>query len=245
MRLQGKVAFITGGSRGIGAAIAERFGSEGAKVVLTYKSSASGADAVVEAVKSKGGEALAIQADSGDEAAVRGAVRRTAATYGKVDILVNNAMIGTAGRIEDVTSEDFHGALAVGLRGVFAATQEALLHMGRGGRIIMIGSTMGDVANFEGASIYAMVKGGMASFSRGLARDLGRRGITSNVILPGPIDTDANPADGQMAKYVLPLVPAERYGRADEVAALAVHVASEEAGFINGALLKIDGGLTA
>ena len=245
MKLQDKVAFVTGGSRGIGAAIAERFGDEGAKVVLTYKNSADEAAAVVETIKSKGGEAFAIQADGGDEAVVRGAVRKAAATFGKVDIIVNNAMFGTPGRIEDVTSQEFEAALAVGLRGVFAATQEALLHMGSGGRIIMIGSTIGDVVNFEGVSVYAMMKGGMASFSRALARDLGTRGITSNVILPGPIDTDGNPADGGMAKFVLPLVAAKRYGRADEVAALAVHVASEEAGFINGALLKIDGGLTA
>ena len=245
MRLHDKVAFITGGSRGIGAAIARRFGREGATVVFTYKSSADEAAAVVETIKLMGGKALAIQVDSADEALVRGAVRKAAETFDKVDILVNNAMLGTAGRIENISSADLELAFAVGLRGVFAATQEALLHMGRGGRIIMIGSTIGDVANFEGVSVYAMMKGGMASFSRALARDLGTRGITSNAILPGPIDTDANPAAGDMAKFVLPLVASKRYGHVDEVAGLAAHIASPEADFINGALLKIDGGLTA
>ena len=245
MKLHGKVAFVTGGSRGIGAAIAKRFAREGANVVLTYKSSDEEAGAVVETIRSTGGEALAIQADSVDEELVRGAVRQAATTFGKIDILVNNAMTGTAGRIEDITSADLELAFAVGLRSVFAATQEALLHMGRGGRIIMIGSTIGEMANFEGVSVYAMMKGGMASFSRALARDLGTRGITSNAILPGPIDTDANRADGEMAKFVLPLVASKRYGGVDEVAALAAHIASPEADFINGALLKIDGGLTA
>lgn len=245
MKLQDKVAFITGGSRGIGAAIAKRFGRDGATVVLTYKSSADRAAAVVETIKSAGGRALAIEADSADEALLRGAVRKAALTFEKIDILVNNAMFGTAGPIESITSADLESAFAVGLRGVFAATQEALLHMSRGGRIIMIGSTIGDIANFEGMSVYAMMKGGMASFSRALARDLGTRGITSNAILPGPIDTAANPADGDMAKFVLPLVASKRYGHVDEVAALAAHIASPEADFINGALLKIDGGLTA
>ncbi|HEY6547743.1 MAG TPA: 3-oxoacyl-ACP reductase family protein [Vicinamibacteria bacterium] len=243
--LAGKVALVTGASRGIGAAIARRLAADGAAVGLTYVGGEAKAKAVVRAIEAGGGKAIALQADSADPAAVRGAVARTVAELGRLDILVNNAGIVVATPIGDFTLEDFDRMVAVNVRGVFVATQEALRHMGPGGRIVMIGSINSDFMPFAGGSVYALTKGAVASFTRGLARDLGPRGITVNNVQPGPVDTDMNPSDGAFSKLVKGTLAVERYGRPEEVAAFVSFLAGPESAYLTGASLKIDGGSTA
>ncbi|HEY9628211.1 MAG TPA: 3-oxoacyl-ACP reductase family protein [Coleofasciculaceae cyanobacterium] len=243
--LAGKVALVTGGSRGLGAAIARRLAGDGAAVALTYTSSPQKADEVVQEIEAAGGKALAIRADSADVEAVKHAVAETANVLGRLDILVNNAGVFALAPIDQFSIEEFDRLVAVNVKGVFVATQEALRYMGEGGRIIMIGSVNSDVVPFAGASIYALTKGAIASFTRGLARDLGSRGITVNNIQPGPIDTDMNPADGDFAKELTKTIAVGRYGQSDEVAGMVSYLASPEAAFVTGASLKIDGGFTA
>ncbi len=243
--LAGKVALVTGGSRGLGAAIALRLAQDGAAVALTYTSSPQKADEVVLAIESAGGKALAIRADSADVEAVKHAVAETVNTLGRLDILVNNAGVATMAVIDQFSMEEFDRLVAVNIKGVFVATQSAIRHMGEGGRIIMIGSVNSDSTPSAGLSIYALTKGAIASFTRGLARDLAPRGITVNNIQPGPIDTDLNPADGDFADGLKKIIALGRYGQSDEVAGLVSYLASPEAAFVTGASLKIDGGFTA
>ena len=243
--LAGKVALVTGGSRSIGAAIALRLAHDGAAVALTYTSSPQKADEVVLAIESAGGKALAIRADSADVEAVKHAVAETVNTLGRLDILVNNAGVGAFALIDQFSMEEFDRLVAVNIKGVFVATQEAIRHMGEGGRIIMIGSVNSDSAPFAGISVYALTKGAIASFTRGLARDLAPRGITVNNIQPGPIDTDLNPDHGDFADGLKKIIALGRYGQSDEVAGLVSYLASPEAAFVTGASLKIDGGFTA
>lgn len=243
--LAGKVALVTGGSRGLGAAIAQRLVQDGAAVALTYTSSPQKADEVVGVIEAAGGKALAIRADSADVEAVKHAVAETAGTLGRLDILVNNAGVATMAPIEQFSLDEFDQLVAVNVRGVFVATQEAIRHMGEGGRIIMIGSINSDSTPFAGLSVYALTKGAIASFTRGLARDLGSRGITVNNIQPGPIDTDMNPADGDFAEGLKKIVALGRYGQGNEVAGMVSYLASPDAAFVTGASLKIDGGFTA
>lgn len=243
--LAGKVALVTGGSRGLGAAIAQRLAHDGAAVAITYTSSPQKAAAVVSGIEAAGGKALAMRADSADVAAVKQAVGETVNTFGRLDILVNNAGVLAIAPIDQFSLEEFDRLVAVNIKGVFVATQESIRHMGEGGRIIMIGSINSDSAPFAGASIYALTKGAIASFTRGLARDLGSRGITVNNIQPGPIDTDMNPAEGEFAEGLKKTVALGRYGQGDEVAGMVAYLASPEAAFVTGASLKIDGGFTA
>lgn len=245
--LAGKVALVTGGSRGLGAAIAKRLAQDGAVVSITYTSSPQKADEVVRDIEAAAGKALAIQADSADVEAVKHAVAETVNTFGRLDILVNNAGVAALALIDQFLIEEFDQLVAVNIKGVFVATQEAVRHMGEGGRIIMIGSTSSDFAHFAGGSIYALTKGAVASFTRGLARDLGPRGITVNNIQPGPINTDLNPAGGELdfAVGVTKLTALGRYGQGDEVAGMVSYLTSPEAAFVTGASLKIDGGFTA
>ncbi|MDZ8236575.1 MAG: 3-oxoacyl-ACP reductase family protein [Nostoc sp. ChiQUE01a] len=244
-RLTGKVALVTGGSRGLGAAIAKRLADDDAAVALTYTSSPQKADEVVRAIKSAGGKALAIRADSADVEAVKNAVAETVKAFGRLDILVNNAGVAALAPIDQFSLEDFDRLVAVNIKGVFVATQEAIRHMGEGGRIINIGSVNSDLVPFVGGSVYALTKGAIASFTRGLARDLGPRGITVNNIQPGPVDTDMNPADGSFADNIKGMTALQRYGHSDEIAGMVSYLASAEAGFVTGASLKIDGGFTA
>lgn len=244
-KLSGKVALVTGGSRGLGAAIAKRLAHDGAAVALTYTSSPQKADEVVRDIEAVGGKALAIQADSADMEAGKHAVAETVNTLGRLDILVNNAGVLTVAPIDQFSIEEFDRLVAVNVKGVFVATQEALRHMGEGGRIIMIGSVNSDLMPFAGGSIYALTKGAIASFTRGLARDLGSRGITVNNIQPGPIDTDMNPADGDFAPEWIKRTAIGRHGQSDEVAGMVSYLASPESAFVTGASLKIDGGFTA
>jgi len=243
--LSGKSALITGGSRGIGAAIAMRLAKEGADVAITYSSSPERAQQVVADVVKAGGKAIAIKADAADQAAVRAGVQQAAKEFGKLDILVNNAGLLALGLITEISATDFEKALSVNVRSVFTAIQEAVRHMPDGGRIITIGSVNSDRMPFKGGSVYALTKGAVASFTKGLARDLGERKITVNNIQPGPVDTEANPASGPFADTMLGLMALKRYGQADEVAAMVAYLAGPEAGYITGASLLIDGGFAA
>ncbi len=244
-RLKNKSALVTGGSRGIGAAIARKLAAEGAKVGITYTSSPDKAEDVVKSIRDAGGDAFAIKADAADEKAVRAAVTETVSKFGGIDILVNNAGIAGKGLVDDVTMEAFDRIVAVNIKGVFVAAQEAARHMKNGGRIINVGSMMSDLAMFQGVSLYTMSKGAVAAMTRGLARDLTPRGITVNNVQPGPVDTDMNPSTGQRAPALRAMVPAGRYGEDAEIANVVAFLASDEASFVSGAQLHVDGALTA
>jgi 3-oxoacyl-[acyl-carrier protein] reductase len=243
--LTGKSSIVTGASRGIGAAIARRLAREGSAVAITYSSSPERAQQVVKEITDAGGTALAIKADAVDQSGVRAAVQATAKDFGKIDILVNNAGVLSLGAIADFPVDEFEKALSVNVRSVFTAVQEALRYMPDGGRIITIGSVNSERMPFQGGSVYALTKGAIASFTKGLARDLGERGITVNNIQPGPVDTEGNPASGPFAETLLGLMAVKRYGHADEIAAMAAYLAGPEAGYITGASLLIDGGFAA
>jgi 3-oxoacyl-[acyl-carrier protein] reductase len=243
--IAGKVALVTGGSRGLGAAIAKRLAADGAAVAITYTSSPDKAAAVVNAIEAAGGRALALQADSADPAAVQAAVAETVKTLGRLDILVNNAGILAIAPIDQFTLADFDRTIAVNVRGVFVASQAAAVHLPQGGRIINIGSVNADSMPFAGGSVYALSKGAVASFTRGLARDLGPRGITVNNVQPGPVDTDLNPAHGPFADSLTKIMALGRYGRAEEVAGLVSYLAGPDGGYVTGANLTIDGGFDA
>lgn len=244
-KITGKVALVTGGSRSIGAAIAKRLAAEGAAVALTYSSSHGKADEVVRAIESAGGKAFGIKADAADPQAVRASVTEAVKKFGGIDILVNNAGTAVMAPIDKFSLEDFDKVFAVNVRGMFVATQEAVKHMRDGGRIINIGSVNSDRVPFAGGSVYAMSKAAVAGLTRGLARDLGPRKITVNNIQPGPIDTDMNPADSEWGRATLPSLALGRYGHVDEIAGLVSYLASDEAAYITGAGLLIDGGYAA
>jgi 3-oxoacyl-[acyl-carrier protein] reductase len=243
--LGGKVALIQGGSRGIGAAIVKRLAAEGAAVAFTYVSSAAKAEELQNSITTNGGKALAIKADSADAAAIRHAVSATVEAFGRVDILVNNAGVLAVAPLEDFKLEDFDQTVAINIRSVFIASQEAAKHMGEGARIINIGSTNADRMPFAGGGVYAMSKSALVGLTKGLARDLGPRGITVNNVQPGPVDTDMNPAHGDFAESLIPLMAVGRYGKAEEIASFVAYLAGPEAGYITGASLTIDGGFGA
>lgn len=243
--LKDKVALVTGGSRGIGAAIARRLASDGAVVALTYSSSPERALEVVASIEKAGGKALAIQADAADAEAVRNAVTRTVKELGGLDILVNNAGVGFFSPIEDLSLEEFDRMLNINVRGLFVASQEASRHLKEGGRIIQIGSVNADRIPFPGGSAYALTKGAVASFTQGLARDLGPRGITVNNVQPGPVATEMNPETGEFAQQILTYQALGRYGKDTEIASFVSYLAGPESGYITGANLTIDGGFGA
>src|ERR1700704_1851509 len=244
-KLTQKVAFVTGGSRGIGAAIAKRLASDGANVAITYSKDASAASAVVKAIERDGGKAIAIQADAADVEAVKGAVEKTVAIFGRLDVLVNNAGTAIPKTFEETTIEEMDRVIDINVRGVFAATQAALKHIKSGGRIIMIGSSVGERVLVPGLVPYSATKGAVKMFSQGLSREVGSRGITVNTVQPGPIDTDLNPAAGDWAVPQKAATALGRYGRVDEVAALVAFVAGPESSYITGANLTVDGGMNA
>ena len=244
INLSGKAALITGGSRGIGAAVVRRFAQDGASVAFTYASSDEKAHALADGIKTNGGVILAIKADSGDPAAIKAAVAQTAGRFGRIDILVNNAGILNLGTVDEYSLSDFDQMIAVNVRAVFVAIQAALPHMTVGGRIITTGSVTADRAGFPGASVYAMTKGALAALTRGLARDLGPRGITVNVVQPGPTETDMNAGEERRA-MVRPLMALGRMGKDAEIASLVAYLAGPEASFITGSAVTIDGGYLA
>jgi 3-oxoacyl-[acyl-carrier protein] reductase len=241
-KLEGKIALITGGSRGIGAGIAKRLAADGADVAITYTKGADAAAAVVREIERAGGKAIAIQADATDAAAVSASVEKTAATFGRIDILVNNAGTAIPKSFEETTLEDMDHMLDLNVRGAFVATQAALKHMKNGGRIIMIGSCVGERMMTPGLVAYSATKGAIKMFTQGLSREVGHRGITVNNVQPGPIDTDLNPAAGDWAVPQKANTALGRFGTVDEVAALVAFVARPEASYITGANLTVDGG---
>jgi len=244
-KLANKVALVTGGSRGIGAAVAKRLAADGANVAITYAKDAKAASAVVKAIERAGQKAIAIQADAIDADAVAAAVEKTVATFGRLDVLVNNAGTAIPRAFVETTLEEMDRVLDINVRGVFVATQAALKHMTEGGRIIMIGSSVGERVLVPGLVPYSATKGAVKIFTQGLSREVGSRGITVNNVQPGPIDTDLNPAAGEWAIPQKAITGLNRYGNVDEVAALVAFVAGPESSYITGANLTVDGGMNA
>lgn len=244
-KLTSKVAFVTGGSRGIGSGIVRRLAADGAGVAFTYVGSKDRAEELVRVVKEEGGRAFAIKADSSLADDVTRAVEATVKEFGRLDILVNNAGVATIAPVEEFSLAEFDRIMNINVRGVFLATQAALRHIGQGGRIINIGSVNSDAVPFAGASVYAMSKGAVASFTRGLARDLAPRGITVNNVQPGPIETEMNPATGPFADVMHSFMALKHHGKVEDVGSLVAFLASDEAGFITGTGIKVDGGFDA
>ena len=244
--LTNKRALITGGSRGIGAAIVKRLAGEGAHVVFTYSSSPDRANEIVQAAQALGVKAIAIQSDSAEASAVVAAVERTVSELGGIDILVNNAGVLALGSIDDFKLADFDRTIAINVRAVFVATQAAIKHMKGGGRIINIGSCNAERMPFQGGAVYAMSKSALQGLVQGLARDLGARGITINNVQPGPINTEMNPDKGDFAEMLKKQFMAlPRYGTPEEIAGMVAYLAGSEAGYVTGASLTIDGGFNA
>jgi 3-oxoacyl-[acyl-carrier protein] reductase len=245
MKLQGKIAFVTGGSRGIGAATVRRLAAEGAAVAFTYQSAGETADALASEITKAGGRALALRADAADIAAVKAAIDSVALQFGGVDILVNNAGVLRLGDISEFSLEDFDLTVNVNVRAVFAATKAAVAHMKEGGRVINIGSTNADRMPFPGGAVYAMSKSALKGLVQGLSRDLAPRGITINNVQPGPVNTDMNPENSDFAASLHGLMALKRHGTPEEIAGMVAYLASPEAAYVTGASLNIDGGFAA
>src|ERR1700704_2283736 len=243
--LTSKVALVTGGSRGIGAAIAKRLAADGAIVAITYAKDSSAGSAVVKAIELDGGKAIAIQADAADVEAVKGAVEKTVATFGQLDVLVNNAGTAIPKTFEETTLEEIDRVIDINVRGTLATTQAALKHLKSGGRIIMIGSAVGERVLVPGLVAYSATKGAIKIFTQALSRELGNRGITVHNVQPGPIDTELNPASGDWAVPQKAATALDRYGRVEEIAAMVAFVAGPESSYITGSNLTVDGGMNA
>jgi 3-oxoacyl-[acyl-carrier protein] reductase len=244
-KLEEKNALVTGGSRGIGAAIAKRLARDGANVAITYSKGADAAASVVKQIEREGGKAIAIQADAADAEAVKAAVEKTVATFGGLDILVNNAGTAIPKPFEETPLEEMDRVLNINVRGVFIATQAALKHMKSGSRVIMIGSCLGERVAFPGLAPYSATKGAVKIFTQALSREVANRNITVNNVQPGPIDTELNPATSDWAAPQKAATALNRFGHVDEIAAMVAFVAGPESSYITGANLTVDGGMNA
>jgi NAD(P)-dependent dehydrogenase (short-subunit alcohol dehydrogenase family) len=246
MTLEGKRALVTGASRGIGAAIARTLAAEGADVAITYEKSADAAAAVVRTIEALGRRAIAIQADSADAAAVQTSVEQAVAALGGLDILVNNAGILRLSEVKDMSLADIDATLNVNVRAPIVASKAAIPHLGQGGRIINIGSFFADrVPGGAGLSVYALSKSALTAFTKGLARELGPRDITVNVVQPGSIDTDMNPAHGPFGETLRSITALGRYGVVEDIADTVAFLASTKGRYITGTALTVDGGANA
>ncbi|EPD66316.1 SDR family oxidoreductase [Streptomyces sp. HGB0020] len=241
--LHGKAALVTGGSRGIGAATALRLAREGADVALTYVNGKEAAEEVVRRIEALGRRAVALRADAADADEAAGAVEHAAEALGGLDVLVNNAGVGVLGPLEGLSLADVDRVLAVNVRGVFLTSQAAAGRMRAGGRIITIGTCMSQRVPGPGGTLYATSKSALIGLTKALARELGGRGITANIVHPGPTDTDMNPADGPYAEDQAAMTALGRFGTAQEVAETVAHLAS--AGYVTGAEFAVDGGHAA
>jgi 3-oxoacyl-[acyl-carrier protein] reductase len=235
---------VTGASRGIGAEIVRKLAADGAAVAFTYGASKAEAEKLAADVAANGATVVAIQADSGDPEQVTRSVKETVAHLGGLDILVNNAGIAVLGDVATLPAEDFDRIVAINIRGVFVAIQAALAHLGEGGRIINIGSINAEQVPGPGLAVYAMTKAAVAGLTRGLARDLGPRGITVNNVQPGPINTDMNPDKGEFAESLKQVMAGGRYGKPSDVAGVVAYLAGPDTGYITGAHWNVDGGFT-
>lgn len=240
----GRTALVTGGSRGIGAAVARRLAQGGADVAITYEKDKDSAEAVAAEVRALGRRALALRADSGDAAETEAAVDRVAEQWGRLDVLVCSAGVYVTGAVTDLGAAEFDRAVAVNVRGPYLAARAAARHMRPGSRIISLGSNVAERTPFPGLTLYALTKSALAGMTKGLARDLGPLGITVNLLHPGPTDTDANPADGPFADTVRGLTALGRYAEPAEIAAVVAHLASDAASYVTGAIVHADGGFT-
>ena len=244
-RLQNKTAVVTGGSRGMGRAIVKELAAQGANVVFTYASSADKAAAVAAEVRDAGGKAIAVKADNAIISEVAAAINTAVQQYGGVDILVNNAGMAQMKPFEEYTLQDYEDIMAVNVRAVFVASQEVLKHMKAGGRIITIGSNLGDTAAGPNLTLYTTSKTALQGLTRGMAHDLGNRKITVNLVQPGPIDTDMNPANSPWADAMRARMPLGTYGTGEDIAAMVSFLAGDESKFITGSMLTVDGGFNA
>ncbi|MEV4008940.1 SDR family oxidoreductase [Nonomuraea angiospora] len=240
-----KVALVTGGSRGIGAAVVRRLAGDGFDLALTYRSAGDRAAAIVEEVEAAGGRALGLRAEAADAGALVAAVERTVRELGRLDVLVSNAGIAPYGALEEVTLEEVDRVLAVHPRASFVLAQAAARHMRDGGRIVLIGSSLAERVPYPGWTAYAMSKSALTGLAKGLARDLGPRGITANVVHPGSTDTDMNPADGPDADEERRHTALGRYCSPDDIAATVAHLAGDGGRAITGAAISVDAGVTA
>jgi 3-oxoacyl-[acyl-carrier protein] reductase len=244
MSIKGKKAVVTGGSRGIGSAIAKRLAADGADVAITYAGNKAAADATVRAIEAAGGKAVAFQADAADPASQRAGIEQAAAALGGIDIFVNNAGIAEFAPIDQDSDESYDRQFGVNVKGLHVGTRAALPHMADGGRIILIGSVAGDMG-MPGAATYSATKGAVSAMARGWAKDLAPRNILVNTVQPGPIDTDMNPLDGPVAQQMMSMIPLGRYGQVEEIAASVSFLAGPDSSYITGTTLDVDGGVGA
>lgn len=243
--LKGKRALVTGGSRGIGAAIALALAEHGADVAITYNKSPERADGVISSIEKLGHRGLAVLADSADTEAARRAVNTTAEAFGGLDILVNSAAVGVSGMVADLDLGEYQRLMDVNVRGPLVFAQAAIPYLPKGGRIISIGSGLGDRVPFPGVTAYAMSKSALLSFTRGLSRELGPQGVTVNIVAPGSTDTEANPADGEGADFQRSLTSVGRFAEPREIADVVAFIASPAASMVTGAVVPVDGGANA
>jgi 3-oxoacyl-[acyl-carrier protein] reductase len=243
--LKGKVALVTGGSRGIGAAVAERLADRGAAIAITYATAAEKAHAVAKRLEAMGGRVLVLKADHADPGAPAATVDDAVTKLGRLDILVNNAGVYAGGPLDDLTVEEVDRVLAVDVRAVFLAAQAAARHMGPGARIINIGSSLAERVPGPTLTLYAMSKSALVGLTKGLARDLAPRGIAVTLVQPGPIDTDMNPQDGPVGEFFAQITAMGHYGSTEDVAAAVEYLAGDGARYVTGAALTVDGGFAA